>query len=64
MSLLKRHTTEQPVNEEQEPSKKVELEKGDLAAILIAAFFNFILPTMLALTGICLLAYFFFTRLK
>ncbi len=42
--------------------EKIELEKGDLFAILFSGFFTFILPIMLVLTGMCLFAYFFFTR--
>lgn len=38
------------------------LEKGDLAAILIAAFFNFILPIVLVCAAICLIAYFVLIR--
>ena len=64
MGFLRRRTTEPCPEEAQAPKKKVELEKGDLPAILIAGFFNFILPIMVVLTLICLLAYAFFTRLK
>lgn len=39
------------------------LEKGDLLAILLAGFFNFVLPVMLLCTSICLITYFLFTLL-
>lgn len=45
-----------------EKREKVTLEKGDLPALLIAAFFNFILPIMLVCGAICLITYLFFTR--
>ena len=64
MSLLERRKTEEGTESPQEPRKKIELEKGDLPALLIAAFLNFILPIMLVLTAVCLLAYAFFTRLR
>ena len=44
--------------------EKPVLEKGDLPAILIAAFFNFILPIMLLCSLICFLTYLFFTRVR
>ena len=52
--------------EQKEPvlKEKPVLEKGDLPAILIAAFFNFILPIMLLCALICYLTYLFFTRAR
>lgn len=41
--------------------KNIRLEKGDMAAILIAGMINFVLPIMLVITGICLLTYYVFT---
>ena len=49
---------------ERSKTEKVRLEKGDLPALLIAALFNFVLPIMLVLTVICLIAYYFFVRLR
>ena len=43
---------------------KVDLEKGDLFAILLAGFINFVLPIMLIIGAICGIAYFFFTRFR
>lgn len=66
MDPLEKKTAEQePAHEDAEAAKpKVKLEKGDLPAMLIAAFLNFILPIMLVLALICFLAYAFFTRLQ
>ena len=66
MSFQTRHKWAKRSGEVPElPEKeKPELEKGDLPAILIAAFLNFILPIMLVLAAICLFAYGFFTRFK
>ena len=65
MGFFKRRAeAEKRINAQQEFKEKVELEKGDLPAILIAGFLNFILPIMLVLAAICLLAYGFFTRFK
>ncbi|MBQ9301462.1 MAG: hypothetical protein IJ214_13235 [Clostridia bacterium] len=47
---------------EQAKKEKLQFEKGDKLALLIAAFFNFILPIMLVLGLICLITYYFFTR--
>lgn len=44
-------------------AEKVELEKGDLPAILLAGFVNFVLPLMLMCGAICLIAYLLFTIL-
>lgn len=44
--------------------KDIKLEKGDLFAILIAGFVNFVLPIMLIIGIICGLAYWFFTRFR
>jgi hypothetical protein len=43
--------------------KKIVLEKGDLAAILIAGFFNFVLPIVFICAVIYLIAYFFLVRI-
>ena len=64
MSLFPWRKNEKQYDKLQEPKEKPELEKGDLPAILIAGFFNFILPIMLVLLAICLLTYGFFTRFK
>ena len=64
MSLFPWRKNEKRFDKLQEPKEKPELEKGDLPAILIAGFFNFILPIMLVLVVICILAYGFFTRFK
>lgn len=73
MNILSKHKrrTDMPASEEAErslaPAERQEgglkLEKGDLPAILLAGFFNFILPLMLLCTSICLIAYFLFTLL-
>lgn len=44
--------------------KNLELEKGDLFAIIVAGFFNFILPIMLVIGAVCGLAYLFFAGLR
>ncbi|MDO5300304.1 MAG: hypothetical protein Q4F18_12805 [Clostridia bacterium] len=41
--------------------QNLELEKGDLLAIVIAGLFSFILPIMLVIGAICGATYFFFT---
>lgn len=66
MDPLEKNTAEQePAPEDAKAEKpKVKLEKGDLPALLIAAFLNFILPIMLVLAFICFLAYAFFTRFQ
>lgn len=46
-----------------EEEKKIVLEKGDLAAILIAGFFNFVLPIVFICAVIYLIAYFFLVRI-
>ena len=40
--------------------KNIKLEKGDMAAIIIAGMISFVLPIMLVVTAIYLLAYFLF----
>lgn len=40
--------------------KNIKLEKGDMAAIIIAGMISFVLPIMLIVTAIYLLAYFLF----
>lgn len=40
--------------------QNIQLEKGDLPAILIAGFFNFVMPIMLLIGTACGLAYLFF----
>lgn len=47
-----------PSLQEMDAMPKVKLEKGDMAAILISGFFNFVLPIMLICTALCLLTYF------
>lgn len=47
-----------PCIQEMDAMPKVNLEKGDIPAILISGFFNFVLPIMLICTALCLLAYF------
>ena len=64
MSILDRKKEDRPTKDAPASKPKLELEKGDLPALLIAAFFNFVLPIMLVLAAICLLAYGFFTRFK
>ncbi len=64
MSFLPWRKNEKRFDEIKEPKEKPELEKGDLPALLIAGFFNFILPIMLVLVGICFIAYAFFTRFQ
>ena len=64
MGFLPWRKNEKRFDEITEPKEKPELEKGDLPAILIAGFFNFILPIMLVLAGICFIAYAFFTRFQ
>ena len=64
MSIFPWRKNEKRFDEIQPPKEKPELEKGDLPAILIAAFLNFVLPIMLVLAAICFLAYGFFTRFK
>lgn len=41
--------------------KNLELEKGDLFAIVISCLFSFVLPIMLAIGAICGIVYFFFS---
>lgn len=53
-----KEATEKKLSEASERKEKVVLEKGDLPAILIAAFFNFVPPIMLVCTAICLITYF------
>ena len=63
--LVKNTAEQEPAPEGAKAEKpKVKLEKGDLPALLIAAFLNFILPIMLVLALICFLAYAFFTRFQ
>ena len=65
MGYFKRRAeAEKRIDAAQAPKEKVELEKGDLPAILIAGFLNFILPIMLVLAAICFIAYAFFTRFQ
>ena len=40
--------------------KDIKLEKGDVLAIVIAGFINFVMPIMLLVSLACLLAYLFF----
>lgn len=47
---------------EQARKEKVRLEKGDVPALLIAAFFNFVIPIVLALGLICWISYALFVR--
>lgn len=47
-----------PSIQEMDAMPKVNLEKGDIPAILISGFFNFVMPIMLICTALCLLAYF------
>ena len=64
MAFLPWRKDEKRFDEIQPPKEKPELEKGDLFALLVAAFFNFILPIMAVLALICFVAYAFFTRLR
>lgn len=67
----RKHRAEMPASEEAgrslAPAERQEdglkLEKGDLPAILLAGFFNFVLPLMLLCTSICLITYFLFILL-
>ena len=63
MGFWDRRKTEQ-TEAARELKEKLQLEKGDLPALLIAALLNFVLPIMAVLTAVCLLAYVFFTRLR
>jgi len=47
---------------ERAKTEKIRFEKGDIPALVIAAFFNFVLPVMLVLGLTCLIAYAFFAR--
>ena len=60
--LLPKKKSEEELEEHYKKLDQVELEKGDLPAMLIAAFITLVVPILLLLGAIYSLVYFLFLR--